>query len=126
MLTHKQHHYRQQATLRQEYQDKLSKLTTAAGTHINKLDQHVEGLQTSDCDIQRDTDKACQEVDQAADEMIDLVNKRRQDLKQQLRDAEERALEEVKAACKDIELKQGHYTKSVVLHAGFARVREHH
>ena len=104
VLTHKQHEYRELAVVGQEFQDKLSKLTKAAGAHINKLDQHVEGLQTSHCDIQRDTDKACQEVDQAADEMIDLVNKRRQHLKQQLRDAEERALVEVKAACKDTEL----------------------
>ena len=74
----------------QEFQDKLTKLTTATGALINKLDQHVDGLQTSDDDIQRDIENGCQEVDQAADEMIDLVNKRRQDLKQQLRDAEKR------------------------------------
>ena len=104
VLTHKQHEYRELAVVAQEFQDKLSKLTTITGAHIHKLDQHVEGLQTSHCDIQKDTDEACQEVDQAADEMIDLVNKRRQHLKQQLRDAEERALVEVKAACKDTEL----------------------
>ena len=104
VLTHKQHDCRELAVVGRQFQDKLSKLTQDAGAHIYKLNEHIEGLHTSRCDIQRDTDKAWQEVDQAADEMIDFVNKRRQHLKQLLFDAEERALMEVKAACEDTEL----------------------
>ena len=104
MLTHQQHKYRELEAMRQECQDKLTLHSKTATGHIITLDKHREELEASQINIQRDATKACQEVQQAADELRSLVSKREQHLIQQIREEEKTALLEVKAACKEIEL----------------------
>ena len=100
LAAHKLHDCRDLAMTEQEFHNKLTK---GAAADINKLGRHIQELQASQCEIQTGTYQAFLMVDRAADEMIALVNKRRQSLKEELRDAEEKALVEVKAACKDTE-----------------------
>ena len=104
MLTHQQHKYRELAAMGQECQDKLTRHSKTATGHIITLDKRREELEACQTNIQRDATKACQEVQQAADELRSLVTKREQHLIQQIREEEKTALLEVKAACKEIEL----------------------
>ena len=104
ILTHRQHEVRALLTLGGECQDRLTELNQAAVEQINKLGHHLEQLRASESDIQRDIKKACQEVDQAADEMIASVDKRRQYLIQKIRRIEKIALEEARSACKETAL----------------------
>ena len=104
LLTHQQHKYRKLATVAQGCQDKLAEHSKTAARHIGTLDMHREELEASQTNIQRDADKACQEVHQAADELRSLVTKREQHLIQHIREKEKTALLEVKAACKETEL----------------------
>ena len=106
VLTHKQHDYRELVTAAQEFRDRLTSLDKAAAGHREKLNKHLKQLHTSEQDIQKDVNKAHQEVDQAADQMVALVNKRRQYLHHQIDDIQKTALEEVRAACKETELNE--------------------
>ena len=104
LLTHQQHKYRELATVAHGCQDKLAGHSKTAAGHIGTLDKHREELEASQNNIQRDADKACQEVHQAAEELRSLVTNREQHLIQQIREKEKTALLEVKAACKETEL----------------------
>ena len=104
LLTHQQHRYRELATVANGCQNKLTAHSRTAAGHIGILDKHREELEASHTNIQRDADKACQRVHQAADELRSLVTKREQHLIQEIRENEKIALLEVKAACKETEL----------------------
>ena len=105
LLKHKQHQYRDMTEVGEEYQRKLEEFIQAAEVHANKVRGQVKELEASQHTIQRDINKARQEVKKAANEMRDLATKREQYLLQQIQDIEQEALAAVTSAQEDTELK---------------------
>ena len=105
LLTHKQHEYRAMVAVGKECQKNLQDFIKAADGHVNKVREQLKKLKAYPRIIQQDTNKACHEVKQAANEMRDLVTKREQYLLQQIQDIGQEALAEVSEAQEDTELK---------------------
>ena len=105
LLTHKQHKCRDLKVVGEEYQKKLEELIYVAEVHVSTVRRQLEELKAYPHSIQRDTNKARQEVKQAANEIRDLATKREQYLLQEIQDVEQKALTEVTSAQEDAELK---------------------
>ena len=89
----------------EEHQKKLERFIEAAEVHVHKVRGQLTKLKASPQSIQRDTNKARQEVKQTANEIRDLATKREQYLLQEIEDIEQEALAEVTSAQEDTELK---------------------
>ena len=126
MLTHKQHEHRELAAMGQECQDKLTRHSKTATGHIITLDKCRKELEACQTNIQRDATKACQEVQQAADELRSLVTKREQHLIQANTRRREDSTAGSEGCLQGNRAEQGQHAEPAVIHTGFASVREHH
>ena len=105
LLKHKRHQYRDMTAVGEECRRKLEEFIQAAEVHVNKVRGEFKKLKASPHTIQRDINKARQDVKQAANEIRDLATKREQYLLQQIQDIEQEALAAVTSAQEDTELK---------------------